>query len=110
MTERGNPTPGPWRARLVHNQMDDPGTTLARVGPRLPDGRQWMVFSDADRGDPEADARLMAVAPRLLDVLEAVQWGWGWAPCPCCDLFEEDGHGPNCRLAAALAAARGDQA
>jgi hypothetical protein len=65
-------TPDPWRARLVHSQMDDPGTTVAVAGPKLPDGRQWMLFADADRGDPEADARLMAAAPKLLEALEAV--------------------------------------
>lgn len=62
-------TPAPWRARLVHSQMDDPGTTVAVAGPKLPDGRQWMLFADADRGDPEADAKLMAAAPMLLEAV-----------------------------------------
>lgn len=81
-------TPDPWRARLVHSQMDDPGTTVAVAGPKLPDGRQWMLFADADRGDPEADARLMAAAPKLLELLESVVPSAGTSNdawwCPTC--------------------------
>lgn len=98
-------TPSPWRARLVHSQMEDPGSTLARVGPKLPDGRQWMVFSDADRGDPEADARLMAAAPQMLDALERLQWGadpGGWSKCPVCANGESSGHTDTCWLGVVL--------
>jgi hypothetical protein len=111
VAEQAKPTPGPWQARLVHTQMDDAGSTVGTVGPRHPDGRQWMVFSDAPHGDTEADARLMAAAPQMLDALERLQWGadpGGWSKCPVCANGESSGHTDGCRLAAALRAARGD--
>jgi len=119
-------TPGPWRARQVHSQMDDPGTTVATVGPRHPDGRQWMIFSDASHGDPEADARLMAAAPKLLELLEKIEYvldidRGDWF-CPSCGMSRTtfghivDLHGQallvheaeGCEMFAALRAARGD--
>jgi hypothetical protein len=72
-----------------------------------------MIFSDADRGDPEADARLMAAAPLLLDVLQDLEWIWEESEqgfcCPVCGHRHELEHVDDCELAAALVAARGDQ-
>lgn len=62
-------TAGPWRATLGNSQMSDPGTTIYHRG-------QWGVYSDADsHGDAEADARLIAAAPDLLEAcLKLVEW------------------------------------
>ena len=57
-------TPGPWRATMGTSQMSDPGTTIYHQG-------RWGVYSDADsHGDQEADARLIAAAPELLEALK----------------------------------------
>ena len=61
----GTHTSGPWEANLVINQMDHPGSTVAVCGFVPP--RQWMVFSSEFPGDEEADARLIAAAPDLLE-------------------------------------------
>lgn len=68
MTERTDreltATAGPWRARQCYRQTDDPGTTICHFSG-------WGVFSDVDHhGDPEADARLIAAAPAMLDALK----------------------------------------
>jgi hypothetical protein len=103
-------TPGPWRARQVVDQMDDPGSTLAVVAWRGLGPSPWMVFADTMPGAPEADARLMAAAPQMLDALERLQWGadpGGWSKCPVCANGESSGHTDTCWLGVVLRMAQG---
>jgi hypothetical protein len=65
--------------------------------------------------------RIVLLAPQLLEALEAVEWGGSrldgddYNPtltdciCPCCGNHELEGHEKTCKLAAALAAAKGEQ-
>src|SRR5690606_1988033 len=60
----------------------------------------------------EANARLSAAGPDLLDALEAVEWAAedeDRVPvCPWCDMDMPYGHDTWCKLAAALRKARGE--
>jgi hypothetical protein len=59
--------------------------------------------------DTLANARLIAAAPDMLDVLTAIEWrDCSCGPeCPQCFNFQKVGHRPECKLAAALRKARG---
>jgi hypothetical protein len=59
-------TLGPWRSVKGNSQMCDDGTTIYHRG-------NIGVYSDAEEhGDAEADARLIAAAPELLEQLEYI--------------------------------------
>ena len=65
--------------------------------------------------DREPDARLIAAAPDLLEVLKAVEWhGHGMARCPMCFGWDSKNggegdkrHSKDCKLAAAIQKAEG---
>lgn len=62
--------------------------------------------------DAEANANLMGNALLMFQVLEAVEWIDGMRGhdiCPRCLHIQSDGHADDCKLAAALAAARGER-
>lgn len=87
-------TPGPWEVRPDMSVEDtETGTTIA-------------AFCE------EANARLIAAAPDLLAVLEAVQDGMGsWSACPVCSAGHGDTHADYCEyrlVIAAIAKARGE--
>lgn len=64
-------TPGPWHAKAGVTQMcDSDSTTVARGRPHGSEGAFWWIFSPYDHGDAEADARLLAAAPDLLEALQ----------------------------------------
>lgn len=74
-------TPGPWHTKAGLTQMcDDDATTVARGRPHGNDGAFWWIFSPAEtHGDAEADARLIAAAPKLLQACAATLAGYpGW--------------------------------
>jgi hypothetical protein len=61
-------TPGPWAAELWNNSStDDIGWTITRNGSRVPTS----TF-DGDEAEAEANARLIAAAPDLLEALSAM--------------------------------------
>jgi hypothetical protein len=67
-------TPGPWEHRTGMNQMISDKTTVASLGIRTKEegAMQDFIFSDAEEhGDQEADAKLIAAAPEMLDALLA---------------------------------------
>ena len=59
-----------------------------------------------------ADKAMIAAAPDLLRVLEAVEWVYnsreGQGECQWCRELERDGHAPDCQRQAAIAKARGE--
>lgn len=69
-----NRTPGQWRTKCAVSQMADEGTTVGVVrGDAAGSEPSHWIFSDAEtHGDAAADAALMAAAPDLLDVCEAI--------------------------------------
>lgn len=64
-----------------------------------------------ESAEEEANARLIAAAPELLEVLLLAEWVPDDDPalrwCPCCCQSKPFGHHPECRLAAAIAKAGG---
>ena len=60
-------TPGPWEPTNSDDLDDPPGNVVCTLG----DG--WYVSSEHEptRDSNEADARLIAAAPEMLDALEA---------------------------------------
>lgn len=112
-------TPGPWKVKHRHcyctahdNEYD--GLGLEVEGPPEATNRGQFARS--------ADALLIAAAPQLYEALAAVEWEEChtdtdynktgeliWYVCPSCDgVRDEGGHAPDCQLAAALKAARGE--
>jgi hypothetical protein len=73
------------------------------------DGLAWRVppSDEIETGETWRDyaATLDARIGELKAVLKATEWvrkpGWGDA-CPLCEVWKEDGHAPDCQLAAAL--------
>ena len=99
-----NHTPGPWKAlRMGHEQI-----------------KGWYVRSDdsvhitgwGSVTQTEANARLIAAAPLMLKELEAIEWvemgttedEKPYIICPSCQ--HENVHNVDCRLKAAIAAAK----
>jgi hypothetical protein len=113
------PTQGPWVAI--------PSTTRwYRYSPLFSNGL-WHILpandteripicsvDHADDHDPptrtqaEYDARLIAAAPDLYQVIKAVEWVDIDGPrCPSCFSSNEFGHSKDCELASAIAKAEG---
>lgn len=113
-------TPGPWKADPYYRDglgsppsgyhvlpVADPG-----IGPSTKTLRAVadVPFSWHGNGEhTEANARLIAAAPDLFEALVAVQWAPPRFKCVACDGQPSTGHTGTCRVAAALALARGDQ-
>ena len=117
MSERH--TPGPWRpGRMDMVSYDMAGEELwkniyvddlggkVHMGERLPAivARAY----DALGCDCRDNARLIAAAPDMRAVLLEVEWAGDYqgdanVRCVCCGGFRDDGHEPDCKLAAALA-------
>lgn len=114
-------TPGPWEATpggIV--RTTDTCQFIAETYGRDGVG-DWRPMAQQ-----EADARLMAAAPDLLEVLRSVEWsgledhpdGGYYGACPSCGGGDADnpatpegyaGHAQDCELAAAIARATGDE-
>lgn len=101
MTDKAEHTPGPWSLNGKHapwictvgNNIDDP----AIFGRPVADGETYLF------GDKLADARLIAAAPELLEVLEAILGGSGATVQPYARLE----YGVAEKARAAIAKARG---
>lgn len=93
-------TAGPWR--LIEMDGKAVGVQMGRAGGFIIDAG----------ANPEANARLIAAAPELLDALKAVEWAWNAGPpkhqyCACCGRWKDDGHNAVCRVRAAIQKAEG---
>ena len=65
-------TPGPWTAEFGIDQMVSMDTTVCSI-PAAGTRGGWFIFSPADdNGEAEANARLIAAAPDLLEALRAI--------------------------------------
>lgn len=66
----------------------------------------------ASNEEAEANARLIAAAPDLLAACKAVEWIYMPRTlelrCPKCGRRIDNGHAPDCQLAAAIRAAEGE--
>jgi hypothetical protein len=91
-------TPGPWEATETVVKAKH-GGVVARTE----------YAGNADGGSERANARLIAAAPDMLAVLEAVQWGEqdgsGVSWCPHCHHIY-GGHTPPCIVRVAIAQAK----
>lgn len=96
-------TPGPWRARIIPIHQDtipieatDAEALVARVNgfPKTP------AYAGSGTDDPNANARLIAAAPDLLEALQALMG-------TCCHLIAWERKWPNvvakCKAAVAKA-------
>jgi hypothetical protein len=117
MTQTAKHTPGPWYAKQGNDQLVSDDTTVVSLHPG-----GWHVFSPADtHGDSEADARLIAAAPELLEALELLCGDEPRVPseidgdsfCLHCNahLQVDEPHAPDCpwiKGKAAIAKAHGE--
>lgn len=104
-------TPGPW---VADNEY---GTVVAlEDGGYVAEAYDGMKGVDTDREIALANARLIAAAPQLLELLDQLEWinlGNLADQCPSCGGFEPgsnlslEGHKAGCALAAAIAKAKG---
>ena len=115
-------TPGEWLVRGLEPGSDDVRVVIERDGVvsrvatvHCPQSVPFKKPTAADVLEWVPNARLIAAAPDLLDVLEFIQWsskhwedGVNHACCPWCDEPVENGHLTDCRIAAAIAKARGE--
>ncbi len=100
---------GPWTWVGVTNC--DSGWGHYCVAPVGSD-KQVCIISN----QPLSVARLIAAAPALLKVAEAVEWmdvaagqGECMTICPWCENEKHEGHAPDCIRQAAIAQARGGE-
>lgn len=123
-----DPTPGPWKLSALKNCSNGypdslavvPETTGERRGPAI----CLLSPLDSVTMNDEANARLIAAAPELLNILKDVEWqgleddpdGGHYGACPACGGGDPDdsntpeeyaGHTEDCTLAAAIAKAEG---
>jgi hypothetical protein len=84
-------TPGPWTAVPNGGDDEDPRAVLVAVRDQYGD---WTVLADCRNrwladdvsGDEEANARLVAAAPDMLEALEHAKW---WIETTCQYAHEE---------------------
>ena len=94
-------TPGPWRFYAAEEAPNGkPG-----VYSRYYSDEDVAVCGNHSKAWPliEADARLIAAAPDLLEALKAALWNG----CPVCCRPRDGGHDDGCQVVAAIAKAEG---
>ena len=91
-------TPGPWEWDGNVWQYDEQNEAPWLIQAPYQDVRSKTVLSGRIRCNTEADARLIASAPELLDALIV-----------CCDLIEGEGFEPPGNARAAIAKATGGE-
>ena len=93
MTEH---TPGPWEWDYNETVIADEGLVIAKIDPNRALLLKYTL----------ANAALIAAAPDLLALVEAVEWDWDDI-CLWCGNEKRYGHADDCPRQCALARARG---
>ncbi len=108
-------TPGPWEQSHRKTPADMWNTQVYTPDGEIICTLHWYPKpKDADGRIGtyrDANARLIAAAPELLEALRSIQWGGnvdGFPACPSCGRDNEEGHSPVCRISLALAKAKGE--
>jgi len=99
-------TPGPWRYRLV-------ASCKAWVVESVKNSIASVLLWRSAPQESEANARLIAAAPDLLALVDALEWARSAMYsknfyCPWCLHYRENGHASNCPRQAALAKVEGE--
>lgn len=104
-------TPGPWRVIPLGEYAEE----YDIVGPRHVDDDDCEYISMAyGGGDAGSNARLIAQAPAMYELLKGVEWAIvdcyedTVVACPSCRKMECFGHADDCRLAAVLKSVEGE--
>lgn len=87
-------TPGPWHCRPYGDSFV---ATCGNADKRV--AYCYAVFEDRSKDEAEANARLIAAAPELLEALEKAH---------ACATLPDDGTCDGCFVSAAIAKARGN--
>lgn len=93
----GAHSPGPWS---VH-----PHFSSRVIGP---DESKIADVSYRPHTEEDANARLIAAAPEMLEMLRRLEWEADEEYCLACGNLERSGHMPDCELSALIRKAGGE--
>lgn len=102
----GKHTPGPWKAldRYTNRQAVPVGCERPESG-----GLAHNIFAEAHGHNCEANARLIASSPELLQALESVMVFSSEHACECREVVGLQSTCPFCQARAAIAKAKGEK-